>query len=217
MRESRVRKPLLRSAGRSSGLKREIARDKPMRTAPACPPTPPPFAVQTTSTWSRQIRELQRLERRHASTRNSGNTDPAVRPLTVNLPEPARRNTRATDSLRRPVPRIHDSCPRGANQSNSTFLLIQTTQMRTADSQTAKDRHQHVSLPYCTGWHPTRRRKAPQRAEKPVWTERWRLEYRRLLHLLNNNPLNLFATAKLLRTLNGETANSATACGFCPA
>ena len=33
------------SAGRSSGLNREIARDNPMRTAPACPPTPPPCAA----------------------------------------------------------------------------------------------------------------------------------------------------------------------------
>ena len=35
----------------------------------------------------------------------------AVRPFTVNLPEPARRKTRATDSLRRPVPRIHVCLP----------------------------------------------------------------------------------------------------------
>ena len=63
MRESRVKNPFLRSAGRSSGLKREIARDKPMRTAPACPPTPPPFAVHDDVHLVRQVRELQRLDR----------------------------------------------------------------------------------------------------------------------------------------------------------
>jgi hypothetical protein len=35
IRESRVKNPLVRNDGRSSGLNREIARDNPMRTAPA--------------------------------------------------------------------------------------------------------------------------------------------------------------------------------------
>ena len=50
IRESRVKKPFLRSAGRSSGLNRESARYNPIRTAPDCPPGPPPRAVTITST-----------------------------------------------------------------------------------------------------------------------------------------------------------------------
>src|SRR5713226_5006566 len=51
MRESRVRKPFLRSRGRNSMLNLESARDSPMRTDSACPPTPPPLTVHRTSTW----------------------------------------------------------------------------------------------------------------------------------------------------------------------
>src|SRR5450432_78040 len=110
MRESRVRNPFLRSAGRSSGLNTEMARARPMRTAPACPPTPPPLAVMTTSTWSWRLVNFNGSVAScfHAKF---GKYCSAVRPFTVNLPEPARRNTRATDSLRRPVPRIHVCLP----------------------------------------------------------------------------------------------------------
>src|SRR5690242_21185000 len=104
MRESRVKNPLVRSEGRSSGLNRAIARDNPMRTAPACPPTPPPRAVTTTSTWSVRLVNFSGSVAScfHAKF---GKYCSTVRLFTVNLPEPARKNTRAMDSLRRPVPR----------------------------------------------------------------------------------------------------------------
>src|SRR5712692_4118992 len=50
MRESRVRKPFLRRPGRSSALNSARARERPMRTAPDCPPAPPPLTVAITST-----------------------------------------------------------------------------------------------------------------------------------------------------------------------
>src|SRR5277367_663216 len=50
MRESRVRKPFFRKLGRRSGFSFESARESPMRTAPACPPTPPLFTIARTST-----------------------------------------------------------------------------------------------------------------------------------------------------------------------
>src|SRR5712664_120035 len=102
--------PFFRRAGRSSGLNREIARDNPMRTAPACPPTPPPCAVTTTSTWSAMFVNFS------GSTASCfhawfGKYCSTVRRLIVNFPVPARRKTRATDSLRRPVPRNHACDP----------------------------------------------------------------------------------------------------------
>src|SRR5713226_3813424 len=103
MRESRVRKPFLRSPARSSGLKRESARESPMRSAPDWPPTPPPFTVAMTSTefvvsvnFIGSTARLRQLTLRKYSS--------AVRPLMEIFPEPNVRNTRATDSLRRPVP-----------------------------------------------------------------------------------------------------------------
>src|ERR1700693_4259287 len=110
MRESRVKNPFLRSAGRNSGLNKEIARARPMRTAPACPPTPPPLAVITTSTWScRLVNFSGSVALCFQAT--FGKYSSAVLPLILNLPEPARRKTRATDSLRRPVPRIQVCLP----------------------------------------------------------------------------------------------------------
>src|ERR1700730_5945540 len=110
MRESRVKNPFLRSAGRNSGLNTEMARARPMRTAPACPPTPPPLAVMTTSTWSCRFVNFSGSVAScfHATF---GKYSSAVLPFTLNLPEPARRKTRATDSLRRPVPRIQVCLP----------------------------------------------------------------------------------------------------------
>ena len=64
MRESRVRKPFFRSAGRSSGFSSDSARESPMRTAPACPPTPPPFTCALHFHLVVHLRELQRLDRR---------------------------------------------------------------------------------------------------------------------------------------------------------
>src|SRR6266478_2653515 len=104
MRESRVRKPLVRSEGRSSGLNFAMARDNPMRTAPACPPTPPPRAVTTTSTWSARLVNFNGSVASYFHAK-FGKYCSTVRLLIVNLPEPARKNTRAIDSLRRPVPR----------------------------------------------------------------------------------------------------------------
>src|SRR5262249_31596727 len=106
MRESRVRNPLVRRDERSSGLKRAMARDKPMRTAPDCPPAPPPCAVTTTSTWSVKLVNLSGSVAScfHAKLVKYTSTG---RPFTVNLPPPGRKNTRATDSLRRPVPWNH--------------------------------------------------------------------------------------------------------------
>src|ERR1700688_890793 len=110
MRESRVKNPFLRSAGRNSALNTEMARAKPMRTAPACPPTPPPLAVMTTSTWSCRLLNYSGSVALcfHATF---GKYSSAVLPFILNLPEPARRKTRATDSLRRPVPRIQVCLP----------------------------------------------------------------------------------------------------------
>src|SRR6267154_2574021 len=124
MRESRVRKPFLRSEARSSGLK---------------------FG-------------------KYCST---------VRLFTVNLPEPARRNTRAIDSLRRPVPRNQLVPAMGVPvELNAPPQL--STAPRCSGPATSR-----------FGLLPTRRRKAPQRAETlgtlPV-PNCWRLEYRRLLH-----------------------------------
>src|SRR5277367_2422506 len=87
-----------------------MARDRPMRTAPACPPTPPPCTVHITSTWSERLVNLSAWV---ASCFHAwfGKYCSVVRPFTVNLPLPARKNTRATDSLRRPVPMIQTLVP----------------------------------------------------------------------------------------------------------
>src|SRR5260370_21967139 len=75
-----------------------------MRTAPACPPTPPPRAVTTTSTWSARLVNFNGSVAScfHAKL---GKYSSTVRLLIVNLPQPARKNTRAIDSLRPPLPR----------------------------------------------------------------------------------------------------------------
>src|SRR5262249_30935196 len=74
-----------------------------MRTAPACPPTPPPCAVTTISIWSARFVNFTGSVAScfHAKF---GKYCSIGRPFTVNLPEPGRTNTRAMDSLRRPVP-----------------------------------------------------------------------------------------------------------------
>src|ERR1700719_2886950 len=115
-----------------------------MRTAPACPPTPPPFAVITTSTWSAKFVNFSGSSAScfHAKF---GKYYSAVRPLSVDLPEPARRNTRAIDSFRRPVPRNQDSVP----AMGVPVELNVPPRLNTS-----------------LGLLPTRLRKAPQRAEK---------------------------------------------------
>src|ERR1700691_3649002 len=103
MRESRVRKPFLRNAGRSSGLILESARESPMRTAPDCPPTPPPFTMHFTSSWSSICVNLSGSTAAvcHAMLRKYSSTG---RPFTVKRAGPILMYTRAIDSRRRPVP-----------------------------------------------------------------------------------------------------------------
>src|SRR5260370_20288849 len=103
MRESRVRNPLFRSPWRKSGFKIESARESPMRTAPACPPTPPPLHVAlTSSSFAVFVNFKASLARiSHATFLRYEST---ALPLTSNFPLPGRMNTRATAFLRRPVP-----------------------------------------------------------------------------------------------------------------
>src|SRR5260221_2639835 len=158
MRESRVKNPFLRSDGRSSGLNREIARDNPMRTAPACPPTPPPCAVTTTSTCSAMFVNFSGSVAScfHAKF---GKYCSTVRLFTVNLPEPARKNTRAMDSLRRPVPRNQFVPAMGVPVELNDPPKLQTV----LHYRTIK---LHASVYPLAGLLPTPRRKAPQRAGK---------------------------------------------------
>src|ERR1700758_5385031 len=115
-----------------------------MRTAPACQPPPPPFAATTASTGSARFVNFSGSSAScfHAKF---GKYCSAVRPFTENLPEPARKNTRAMDSLRRPVPRNQDFEPAmGVPVELNVPPRLDTT----------------------LGLLPTRLRKAPQCAEK---------------------------------------------------
>src|ERR1700675_1010889 len=103
MRESRVRNPFLRNPGRRSGFNLASARERPMRTAPDCPPTPPPFTIHFTSSWSCICVNLSgsMAAVSHATLRKYSSTG---RPFTVNPAGPILMYTRATASRRRPVP-----------------------------------------------------------------------------------------------------------------
>src|SRR5438128_1982608 len=99
-----------------------------MRTAPACPPTPPPCAVTTTSIWSARFVNFTGSVAScfHAKFGKYCSTG---RPFTVNLPEPGRTKTRAMDSLRRPVP---------WNQVLLNGVLLDASELKTPPRQTSK-------------------------------------------------------------------------------
>src|SRR5882762_1278870 len=102
-RASRVTSPALLSRGLSVGSYSMSARVNPCRTAPACPNSPPPDTLTTTSNcvsfsvstsgWRTTICPVSRAKYSFAG-----------RSFTMKSPLPALMNTRATELLRRPVP-----------------------------------------------------------------------------------------------------------------
>src|SRR5712671_3393621 len=133
-----------------------------------------------------------------------GKESSTVRLFTVNLPEPARRNTRAIDSLRRPVPRnqfvpamgvpvelndppkLTDS-PGKPEPANFTPRVARQAVAHLfegrAGSLLDEGRHRNVRK---SAWRTTLYHKGPNR----------RLEYCRLPTHQNNNPRDLKRTAK---------------------
>src|SRR5262249_9565975 len=102
-RASRVSSPSVFSALRRSALYSTRARAMPSRTAPACPETPPPPTVARMSNLSAVSVTTSGVlicVRSASVVKNFSNG----RWLTVTAPLPGRRNTRAVDVLRRPVP-----------------------------------------------------------------------------------------------------------------
>ena len=75
----------------------------PRRTAPACPDTPPPLTVASTSNFSAGFGDHQRLLDLRAQ-RLGGEERSNARRLMVICPFRDADNTRAVDVLRRPVP-----------------------------------------------------------------------------------------------------------------
>src|SRR4051794_6527831 len=102
-RASLVRKPAFFSAGRFSGSTRVSALVTPRRSAPACPVTPPPVILATTSNWFSAPRVTNGSLTSCWCTL-FGKYTSSVRPLIVHWPEPGMMRTRAMASLRRPVP-----------------------------------------------------------------------------------------------------------------
>src|ERR1700704_3350917 len=81
-----------------------------------------------------------------------------VRPFTVNLPEPGRRNTRAMDSLRRPVPRnqvlLDASELKLPPHQTSETSKTEKTCLQTARPSSAKNFFElHARLIPCEGLH----------------------------------------------------------------
>src|SRR5512135_61607 len=96
-------KPALRSGLFSASSYSTRARARPRRIAPAWPLMPPPSTVTrmsnlspilvSSSGWRTTMRAVSRLKKLSSGL-----------PLTTMLPLPGRRNTRAAEDLRRPVP-----------------------------------------------------------------------------------------------------------------
>src|ERR1700732_4201157 len=202
IRESRVRKPFLRSEARSSGLNFASARDNPIRTAPACPPTPPPFAVTTTSTCSAR---LVNFNGSMASCFQAkfGKYCSTVRLLMVNLPDPARRNTRATDSLRGPVPRNQFVPAMGVPVELNDPPRLQTV----PHSRTRKLHASGCPLP----------RAGPPRRVNSLLDEGRHRNVRQNLHTNRNLETGMLQAANPPEQQSPNLNDySATGCGFCP-
>src|SRR5450432_1427387 len=104
MRASRVRKLFSRSFSERSLSYRKSARAMPCMQAPAWPVLPPPCTVIRTSTLSRTpacSSGATTAPRSWSIVKKSASS----RSLITSLPLPARIRTRATEVLRRPVPR----------------------------------------------------------------------------------------------------------------
>ncbi len=103
IRESRVKNPSFRNVKRSAGSLPASARAMPWRTAPAWPEIPPPKVVTTMS--ARPSAFAARSGCRMIVCRVSvGKYSSNGRPLIEIFPVPGTKRTRATASLRRPVP-----------------------------------------------------------------------------------------------------------------
>src|SRR6266852_5279795 len=113
------------------------------------------------------------------------------------------------DSLRRPVPIIQFVPAMGV-----PVELNDPPQLQTAPPARGLQTSRFGLLP-------TRRRKAPQRAEQHLAydpRQTWRLEYCRLLTHQNNNPrISKPTVAQPFLAVLASNSYSATACGFCPA
>jgi len=102
-RASRVTNPARRSGERSSSSYCIKARVRPWRMAPAWPVMPPPVTVTLTSNRSFRCVSSSGWRTIICAVLRPKNTS-SGRSLTLMLPAPGVRNTRAVDVLRRPVP-----------------------------------------------------------------------------------------------------------------
>src|SRR5260370_1380370 len=182
--ERRLKNPFVRNDAGGSGLTFAIARDNPLRPGPAGPPTPPPRAVTTTSTWSARLVNFNGSVAScfHAKF---GKYCSTVRLLIVNLPEPARKNTRAIDSLRRPVPRNQFVPAMGVPVELNAPPQLQTVPVKPEPANfTLRFTRPGRVAPYSTKEGTATCGKTLARYLRQTW----RLEYCRLLTYQNNNP-----------------------------
>src|ERR1700675_4429612 len=141
----------------------------------------------TTSTWSCRLVNLSGSVALCFQA-TFGKYSSAVLPLILNLPEPARRNTRATDSLRRPVPRIQVCLPmRGEPVELNVPPKLKT---KTVHEKSTKAIQRHLV----------------RVSRKTPMENSWRLEYCRLLHPPEQQSPNPYSFNDYLPI----------PCGFCP-
>jgi hypothetical protein len=123
---------------------------------------------------------------------DSENIDPSSGRFTVNLPDPARRNTRAIDSLRRPVPRNQELPPRG----DALELNVPPKSKPSTQRETTKDPYFDTISGFTRfAWLPTSTKEGTATSGKTHLDHYVETECCRLLHLLNCNPLNPIAPA----------------------